>query len=88
VARTLVLPPPEQGAASHRQLSLDEIVARIGAAGIDAAPAADARAVLADLKLTLAGDEVVLLLSSGPLAGLAETLPAWLDQRFAPAGQP
>jgi UDP-N-acetylmuramate: L-alanyl-gamma-D-glutamyl-meso-diaminopimelate ligase len=83
VARALVLPPPEQGAATHRQLSLDEIVARIGAAGTRASPAADAAAVLADLGRTMTGDEVVLLLSSGPLAGLAETLPAWLDQRFA-----
>ncbi len=83
IARVLVLPPPMQGAASHHQLTQDQIVARIKGAGIDATAVAGADAVLADAARTLAGSEVVLLLSSGPLDGLAESLPAWLDRRFA-----
>jgi UDP-N-acetylmuramate: L-alanyl-gamma-D-glutamyl-meso-diaminopimelate ligase len=62
-------------------------VARIGAAGVAARGVADAAATLDDLKGSLAGDEVVLLLSSGPLDGLAASLPVWLDQRFALAGR-
>ena len=38
--------------------------------------------MLADLERSLTGDEVVLLLSSGPLYGLVETVPAWLDAKF------
>jgi UDP-N-acetylmuramate: L-alanyl-gamma-D-glutamyl-meso-diaminopimelate ligase len=87
VARVLVLPPPAHGAATHHQLTLAEIVARIAAAGVAAEPAADAAAVLASLARTLAGDEVILLLSSGPLDGLAASLPAWLDQNFEPVGR-
>ena len=82
VSRVLALPPPEHGAGTHRQLTQAEIVARIGAAGVTAEAAADADAVIASLARSLAGDEVVLLLSSGPLAGLAATLPAWLDARY------
>jgi len=43
--------------------------------------------VLASLARTLGGDEVILLLSSGPLDGLAASLPAWLDQNFEPGGR-
>jgi UDP-N-acetylmuramate: L-alanyl-gamma-D-glutamyl-meso-diaminopimelate ligase len=82
VARVLVLPPPAHGAASHDQLDQARIVARINAAGVPATPARGAADVLADLAETLAGDEVILLLSSGPLDGLARSLPAMLDERF------
>lgn len=83
VARVLVLPPPEHGAATHRQLSQAEIVGRIAASGVAATAVAGAEAVIADLERSLTGAEVLLLLSSGPLDGLAESLPAWLDRQFA-----
>jgi len=82
VDSVLVLPPPEHGAATHHQLTQPQIVARIQAAGVTADGRADGASVLADLESRLTGDEVVLLLSSGPLDGLAVTLPAQLDQRF------
>jgi len=78
----IVLPPPSHGAATHRQLKHDEIVARIRAAGVAAEAASSGEAVLERLDRALSGDEVVLLLSSGPLGGLAESLPPRLDQRF------
>jgi len=87
VARVLVLPPPEHGAATHNQLTLAEIVARIAGAGVAAEAAADGAAVLASLERSLVGDEVILLLSSGPLDGLAASLPAWLDQNFEAGGR-
>jgi hypothetical protein len=49
----------------------------VAATGIGAADE-----VLADLGASLTGEEVVLLLSSGPLDGLAASLPAMLDARF------
>jgi hypothetical protein len=42
---------------------------------------------LAALEASLTGDEVVLLLSSGPLDGLAESLPRMLDERFPGGGK-
>lgn len=81
-ARVLVLPPPSHGADTHDQLSLDAIVARVRAAGVEADSLESGDAVLRDLDRTLTGEEVLLLLSSGPLDGLPASLPAWLDQRF------
>lgn len=82
VSRVLVLPPPEHGAAGHAQMSHDEITARIVLAGVNVQGVDNGADVHADLERTLNGDEVVLLLSSGPLDGLAETLPKWLDEKF------
>ena len=82
VARVLLLPPPEHGASSHLQSSQAQIAQRIGDAGVQAVPVANGAAVLAALEAELKGDEVVLLLSSGPLDGLADSLPPMLDARF------
>jgi UDP-N-acetylmuramate: L-alanyl-gamma-D-glutamyl-meso-diaminopimelate ligase len=86
-ARVLILPPPGHGAGSHEQLSQGQIVARATVAGVNAVARSDGAAVLDDLGQSLAGDEVVLLLSSGPLDGLVESLPAQLDQRFGSGGR-
>jgi UDP-N-acetylmuramate: L-alanyl-gamma-D-glutamyl-meso-diaminopimelate ligase len=82
VARVLMLPPPDHGAGGHRQLSFAEIIDRVLAAGVDVAPMAGADAVLAELDVALRGDEVVLLLSSGPLDGLVDRLPPRMEDRF------
>ncbi|WP_091740432.1 Mur ligase domain-containing protein [Phenylobacterium immobile] len=77
----LLVPPPGHGAASHNQASLDEIEARIAASGVKAltvATAAEAAQALSDLS----GDEALLMLSSGPLLGLPETLPALFEARY------
>ena len=84
VARVLLLAPPAHGADTHAQLSQHDILTRIRASGVEAYGVASGQAVLDALGATLTGDEVVLLLSSGPLDGLAVTLPALLDERFAP----
>lgn len=82
VTRVLMLPPPDHGASAHRQLSFAEIIDRTCAAKVDAAPMANASAVIADLDVSLKGDEVVLLLSSGPLDGLVDRLPPRMEERF------
>jgi len=84
VARVLILSPPAHGADGHAQLTQDQILSRVRAAGVEAAGVTSGAEALADLKRTLSGDEVVLLLSSGPLDGLAVSAPAMLDARFPP----
>ena len=79
--RVLVLPPPEHGAGGHNQSTLEEIVDRTRAAGVDARPVLDAAEVHSALS-ALSGDEVVLLLSSGPLLGLPDSLPPVFDRLY------
>jgi UDP-N-acetylmuramate: L-alanyl-gamma-D-glutamyl-meso-diaminopimelate ligase len=84
VARVLMIPPPTHGAATHHQSSLDEILARTAAAGVAVEPVRSADETIAALS-GLTGDEVVLLLSSGPLLGLPDTLPPVFDRLYGAA---
>lgn len=81
-ARVLMLPPPGHGAQSHNQSTLDEIVARTAAAGVAVEAVRSPEAAEAALG-GLSGEEVVLLLSSGPLMGLPDRLPALFEVRYA-----
>jgi UDP-N-acetylmuramate: L-alanyl-gamma-D-glutamyl-meso-diaminopimelate ligase len=80
----LVIPPPHHGEASHNQSSFAEILARVAAAGMAVEGVETAEAALAALG-RLSGDEVVLLLSSGPLLGLPDSLPPAFDELYAQA---
>lgn len=81
-ARVLIAPPPGHGADSHNQSSQAEILARTAAAGVAVEGVASAEETIAKLE-GLAGDEVVLLLSSGPLLGLPDALPPVFDTLYA-----
>lgn len=84
-SRVMILPPPVHGASDHDQLSQAAIVERVCAAGVDAVAVAGAADVLAAAG-ELGGEEVVLLLSSGPMDGLAASLPRLLDTEMAAEG--
>jgi UDP-N-acetylmuramate: L-alanyl-gamma-D-glutamyl-meso-diaminopimelate ligase len=84
VARALIVPPPNHGAATHNQSSFEEILARTAAAGITVEGVRSADEATAALS-ALSGDEVVLLLSSGPLLGLPDSLPPMFDRLYAEA---
>jgi len=81
VERVLILPPPGHGAGGHNQSTLTEIVDRTRAAGVDARPVSSAAEAQAALS-ALSGDEVVLLLSSGPLLGLPDSLPQVFERLY------
>lgn len=81
VARVLIVPPPHHGEGSHNQSSFDEILARVAAAGVPVEGVETAEAATQALG-RLAGDEVVLLLSSGPLLGLPDSLPPVMDRLY------
>jgi UDP-N-acetylmuramate: L-alanyl-gamma-D-glutamyl-meso-diaminopimelate ligase len=84
VARVLMIPPPVHGADTHHQSSLDEILSRTAAAGVAVEPVRTADETIAALS-QLTGDEVVLLLSSGPLLGLPDALPPVFDRLYGAA---
>jgi UDP-N-acetylmuramate: L-alanyl-gamma-D-glutamyl-meso-diaminopimelate ligase len=77
-----ILPPPKIGENSPSQLSLDDILGRVRATGIVASGIEDAQTFANGFTKSLKGDEVILLLSSGPLAGLADHIPPMLDTTF------
>lgn len=78
-----LLSPPSHGSANHHQASAGEISQRAKNSCRNIVQVEGAADVLSKLKESLAGDEVILLLSSGPLDGLAESLPQMLDENFA-----
>jgi UDP-N-acetylmuramate: L-alanyl-gamma-D-glutamyl-meso-diaminopimelate ligase len=80
-ARVLMLPPPTHGAGSHNQSSHAEILARTTAAGVPVQGVTRADEAIGALS-TLRGDEVVLLLSSGPLLGLPDSLPPVFEHLY------
>lgn len=80
-ARVLVCPPPGHGAESHHQSSFAEILARVAATGVSTHGVESGEAAIAALS-HLTGDEIVLLLSSGPLLGLPDTLPSAFDRLY------
>lgn len=84
--RVLIMAPPTHGAGTHDQLTQEQIVVRVAATGINAVGVAGGQDVQATLAESLVGDEVVLLLSSGPLDGLAASLPPQFDARFTALG--
>jgi len=81
-AQVLIAPPPSHGAGSHNQSSFQEILDRAAAAGVAVAGIHSADEAIGRLN-GLNGDEVVLLLSSGPLLGLPELLPQVFDDLYA-----
>lgn len=81
-SQVVLLPPPLHGADSHGQLRPEEIAARVNASGTPCLAVADAASAQMELHATLRPGDVVLLLSSGPLGGLAQSLPPWADAAF------
>jgi UDP-N-acetylmuramate: L-alanyl-gamma-D-glutamyl-meso-diaminopimelate ligase len=82
VDHVVLLPPPTHGADAHGQLDQSQILERIRAAGIAAEGAVDARDATLAVEREARDDSVILLLSSGPLAGLPQSLPPRIDARF------
>lgn len=81
-SQVVLLPPPLHGADQHGQLQPEEIAARVRASGTPCLAVSDAAAAQAALHAMLRPGDVVLLLSSGPLGGLAQSLPSWADTTF------
>ena len=76
-----MVPPPGHGAQTHHQSTHAEILERARAAGVRVEGPTSAEAVTEQLS-HLKGDEIVLLLSSGPLLGLPDSLPAVMDRLY------
>jgi UDP-N-acetylmuramate: L-alanyl-gamma-D-glutamyl-meso-diaminopimelate ligase len=80
--KVYIYEPASQGAATHAQLTQDEIVQRVRATGLAAEPIQDAVLGLAELGIELQKDDCVLLLTSGDLGGLIESIPRLVEEKF------
>lgn len=80
--KVYVYAPEEQGASTHAQLTQDEIVERVAATGLAAValPASNDAAEIVTAHSVV--DDAILLLTSGNLGGLIESLPALLEKKF------
>lgn len=81
-SKIFIFEPASQGAATHAQLTQDEIVARTRAANFDAEAINDPDRALQRLAGVLRADDVVLLLTSGELGGLIRKIPQFVEMKF------
>jgi UDP-N-acetylmuramate: L-alanyl-gamma-D-glutamyl-meso-diaminopimelate ligase len=80
--KLFVYEPATQGAATHDQVTLQEIVARVKAAGIDATGVESKEAGLAAIGSELKADDIVLILTSGDMGGMVEALPTLAEEKY------
>jgi UDP-N-acetylmuramate: L-alanyl-gamma-D-glutamyl-meso-diaminopimelate ligase len=83
--RVFVWPPAEQGAGTHEQVGQADILDRLRAAGVAAEGLSPAGGAVEAIGRALGDDCAVLFLSSGPLGGLIEAVPAWAETHFPAA---
>jgi len=74
--------PASQGAATHAQLTQEEIVARVRTAGFTVEAITSPADALQKMEQTLQPQDTVLLLTSGNLGGLIESIPALVEKKF------
>jgi UDP-N-acetylmuramate: L-alanyl-gamma-D-glutamyl-meso-diaminopimelate ligase len=80
--RVFIFEPANQGAGTHEQASLSEIMKRVCAAGVDATPIRSCEEGLAGIGGELRKDDAVLFLTSGDIGGLIEHLPRLAEKQF------
>jgi UDP-N-acetylmuramate: L-alanyl-gamma-D-glutamyl-meso-diaminopimelate ligase len=74
--------PATQGASTHAQLTQDEIVERVRAAGFDVEAIEEGPGILGAIVKQIRPQDAILLLTSGELGGLIKTLPEWATDKF------
>ncbi len=86
--RVYIYEPASQGAGSHAQLSQEEIVAHVRATGSIAEPIHSAADLLSRSQSEFDKNDAVLLLTSGDLGGLIQSLPDRLTALFPNSSLP
>jgi len=82
VDRVYIYKPAEQGSGTHAQLTQEEIVGRVRSAGIDVDYIKDEKEGLEIIDKEVKDGDVVLLLTSGNLDGMVQSIPKLLDEKF------
>ncbi|MCI0619599.1 Mur ligase domain-containing protein [Candidatus Wolfebacteria bacterium] len=74
--------PPEIGIQNHEQATHEEIVKRLSESGVNTIPITSEKEGLEKLKQTLQKTDIVLLLTSGNLGGMVQSLPQLAETLF------
>lgn len=78
----LIYEPATQGAGTHKQLTQQDIVERVQKTGINTIAITSPNDALKFLEKELRPDDVVLLMTSGDLGGLIESVPEMVEKKF------
>ncbi len=81
-AMTLIYHPATIGVGNHDQASHEEIVDRVRASGATAEPINTPEECLSRLQEIVKPNDIVLILTSGPMDGLVESIPTLIEQKF------
>lgn len=82
VDKVFIYKPAEQGSSTHEQLSQSEIVERVQASGINVEGIRDEKNGLIIANREIGENDVVLLLTSGNLDGMVQSIPNLLESKF------
>jgi len=80
--KIIIYKPPTHGQASHEQLELQDIVERVAQSGKDVVGVESEKEVLDILQKELRPNDITLLLTSGDLGGLIESIPKFVEEKF------
>ncbi len=80
--KVYIYEPASQGATTHEQLTQEEIVQQVKAAGVDAEAITEPLAALESIGKELGPKDCILLLTSGELGGLIKSIPALVEEKF------
>lgn len=80
--KVYIYEPATQGAGTHAQLSQDEIVERVRAAGVAVEPIQTVEEGLRKILDEASENDAILLLTSGDLGGLIKSIPQEVEKRF------
>jgi len=82
-ALTLVYHPADIGVGNHDQASHEEIMERVLASGANALPVSTPEECNKILLEKVEANDVVLILTSGPMDGLVESIPTMIEEKFS-----
>ncbi len=82
VEKVFVYKPATQGSGTHAQLTHSDIVDRVKSSGVDVEHMENEKEGLEKIKKEVTENDVVLLLTSGNLDGMVQSIPHYLETNF------
>jgi UDP-N-acetylmuramate: L-alanyl-gamma-D-glutamyl-meso-diaminopimelate ligase len=86
--KVFIYQPPSQGAATHSQVSQDEIMERVRKSGVEVAAITDIDATCREIESELNPKDLILILTSGNLGGLIGRVQGIAERKFPRMASP